>query len=186
MTSQNIQLAYKEITSLIELLDENCDDKNEICLIEPITEKMNKAYKQIENAMSSAEFSSLLVAKAQRKVKCDSNEKNQNENLFPSNYDDKTIVMVDKDPVIEDEVFEEYIREEYLKPLIEASDAGIIDDFKLDKLLKKNFMSELKEALVDKQKSMTERELQALKRMYEKIKKDSSLSKARQGNYLIF
>ncbi|XP_023248296.1 histone-lysine N-methyltransferase SETD1B-like [Copidosoma floridanum] len=169
ITSHRIQLAYKEIFNILELLDANSDDKDEDNLIELITAKMNEAYKQLENARCSAEFSSLLIVKTQKKAV--TTPETENENLFSVSQDKRTVVMVNDMPVIEDEVFEEYIREAYLKPLMEGGN-GIIDEYRLDKLLKKNFMSELKEALVDKQKSMMERELRALTRMYEKMKRD--------------
>lgn len=173
LTSQRIQLAYKEVASILEYLDLHSEkDEDDLQLAESITEKINEAYKQIESARSFAEFSSLLIAKAQHKPG-NVSDKNENENLFPTNFDNRKIIMIDKDPEIEDEVFEEYIKEEYLKPLYENSDQSVIQNFRLDKLLEKNFMSELKDALIEKQKSMTERELKALKRMYDKVQKDA-------------
>ncbi|XP_031777915.1 uncharacterized protein LOC100678565 isoform X1 [Nasonia vitripennis] len=173
LTSQRIQLAYKEVASILEYLDLHSEkDEDNLQLVESITEKMNEAYKQIENARSFAEFSSLLIAKAQHKPG-NVSDKNENENLFPTNFDNRKIILIDKEPEIEDEVFEEYIKEEYLKPLYENSDKSVIQNFRLDKLLEKNFMSELRDALIEKQKSMTERELKALKRMYDKVQKDA-------------
>lgn len=161
-------------------------EKNEDSLqfVETITEKMNEAYKQIKNAQSFAEFSSLLIAKAQRKPIEDRDTENQNENLFPITVSNNIVMSFDDELEIEDEVFEEYIKEEYLKPLYESSE-GIMESYKLDKLLKKNFMNELKEALIDKQKTMTERELKALKRMYEKMQNDSNLSNTDRGKFKI-
>lgn len=159
------------------------NDENSVEFIESITEKMNEAYKQIENARSFAEFSSLLIAKAQRKPVKDTELENDGENLFPPTENNKIIMSIDDELEIEDEVFEEYIKEEYLKPLYESSE-GAMESFKIDKLLKKNFMSELKDALIEKQKTMSERELKALKRMYNKIQKDSSFSKTEIGKYI--
>ena len=181
LTSQRIQSAFKEITKILECIDIHSEnDENNPQLVELITGRMNDAYKLIENARSFAEFTSLLIAKAQRKPLEDTGD---SENLFPNaeNNDAKKVIHLDKEPEIEDEVFEEYIREEYIKPLIESSE-GIMESFKLDKLLKKHFMSELKEALIEKQNSMNERELKALTRMYNKITKDSFINKIEPGN----
>ncbi|XP_011501806.1 PREDICTED: uncharacterized protein LOC105365359, partial [Ceratosolen solmsi marchali] len=173
LTSQKIQLAYKQITSILESIDfQDEKDHNNLELIESIMERMNEAYKQIENARNFAEFSSLLIAKIQHKP-INNLDTNESEPLLAMNTDEK-IVIINNDLEIEDEVFEEYIKEEYLKPLCENSDISILQNFKLDKLLAKNFMTELKEALTEKQKSMTERELKALKRMYNKILKLST------------
>lgn len=133
--------------------DEFKDDNR---LAEIVTEKINEAYKQIEMARSFAEFSSLLIAKVQHKNK--KLEDSHGEDLFPIEEKYKKIECIDKDPEIKDEVFEEYIKEEYLKPLREVYNNEVVKNFKLDKLLKKNFMSELKEALIEKQKLMNERE----------------------------
>jgi hypothetical protein len=142
---------------------------------------MNEVYKQIENARSFAEFSTLLITKVQHKS-VNNIQKLETESLFPVN-DNKKIVIMNKDLEIEDEVFEEYIKEEYLKPLYENTDMSIIQDFNLDKLLANNFMTELKEALIEKQKSMNERELKALKRMYDRVLKDSGINKIESGKY---
>lgn len=185
LTSLRIQLAYKEITSILECIDSQSEkDENNSKFVETITQKMNEAYKQIENAKNFAEFSCLLIAKAQRNQEANAEKDDDNENLFPSSNNIKTIMSTDEDLEIEDEVFEEYIREEYLKPLYENENGSVIESFKLDKLLKKNFMSELKEALIEKQKSMTERELRALKRMYEKVCKDTYLNKPELGKVI--
>lgn len=182
LTSQRIQSAYKEVASILESIDLHSEnDEDNPHLMGTITERMNEAYKQIETARSFAEFSSLLIAKAQRKPIDDSKREAGNESLFPVNGGDKTVVIIDRDPEIEDEVFEEYIKEEYLKPLYENSDESVAQNFRLDKLLEKNFMSELKEALIEKQKSMSERELKALGRMYDKISRDSGISVTEPG-----
>ncbi|XP_058794931.1 arp2/3 complex-activating protein rickA-like isoform X2 [Phymastichus coffea] len=178
LTSQKIQLAFREIMSTLETIDKFSEkNENDFDLAEIITEKMNEAYKQIENARSFAEFTSLLIAKAQHKPKKNLDEDLGKEDLFPVSNENKRVINLDDEPEIEDEVFEEYIKEEYLKPLYENKETSIIQDFKIDKLLKKNFMSELKEALIEKQRSMSERELKALKRMYNKIRKDSNIVK---------
>lgn len=157
--------------------------KDDVRLAEIVTEKINEAYKQIEMARSFAEFSSLLIAKVQHKNK--KLEDSNGDDLFTIEEKDKTIIRLDEDPEIQDEVFEEYIKEEYLKPLSEVYNNEVVKNFKLDKLLKKNFMSELKEALIEKHKLMNERELKALKRMYAKVR-DSQDSKLDNSKYLVF
>lgn len=135
-------------------------------MLEEMMQKMDEVYKQIDTARNFAEFSSLLITKLKYKnsktsyTKQDTRIQNVNENLP---------VIIDKEPVILDEVFEEYIKEEYLKPLYEEDQEILLQEYKLDKLLAKNFMSELKEALIDKHRTMSERESKALKRMYRNV-----------------
>ncbi|XP_023317835.1 uncharacterized protein LOC106656462 [Trichogramma pretiosum] len=177
LTSQRIQSAFQEISSILEYIDTHAEyDEDNTQLAEFATDKMNEAYKMIEQAKNFAEFSSLLIAKAQKKAVKDVEKEENNENLFPLENDNRRVVVIDDYPEIQDEVFEEYIREEYIRPLIESSE-GIMESFKLDKLLKKNFMSELKEVLIEKQRTMKERELKALKRMYNKVRRDSCASR---------
>ncbi|XP_076231563.1 uncharacterized protein LOC143177508 isoform X2 [Calliopsis andreniformis] len=84
-------------------------------------------------------------------------------------------IVHDSQPEIMDEVFEEYIKEEYLKPLGEEDNEIALYNYKKDKSLFKNFMAELKDVLVDKQKSMSERESKALERMRKNITNESTL-----------
>lgn len=170
----------------MEVIDSHIgDNEDDQKLVETVSKNMSEAYKQIENAKSFAEFSTLLIAKTQCKTTNKVETDNENENLFPNVNDNKAIVLIDRDREIEDEVFEEYIKEEYLKPLYENSD-GALEEYRLDKLLAKNFMTELKEALIEKQKSMSMREFRALKRMYEKVRRESFMNKTESGNYEIF
>lgn len=133
-------------------------------------QRLDRAFKEIDIAKSLTEFVVLLMARSGlHKSKDD-----------PSVINDITIdqnpnlpVIIDSDPEILDEVFEEYIKDDYLESLHEETDKYSLEQQKLDKLLVKNFMSELKEALVDKHKSMSERESKALQRIYKNISKDS-------------
>nr|XP_050851883.1 uncharacterized protein LOC127064609 isoform X5 [Vespula vulgaris] len=167
LTSNKIQQAYERIISMINDIDTCTDDtstNNE--MIEKMTQKMDEMYKQIDTARNFAEFSSLLITKIKYKnskmsyTKQDTKIQNVNENLP---------VIIDTEPEILDEVFEEYIKEEYLKPLYEEDEEILLQEYKLDKLLAKNFMSELKEALIDKHRTMSERESKALQRMYRNV-----------------
>ncbi|XP_046821775.1 uncharacterized protein LOC124425465 [Vespa crabro] len=167
LTSNKIQQAYDRIISMINDIDTCTDDtstNNE--MLEKMMEKMDEVYKQIDVARNFAEFSSLLITKIKYKnsktsyTKQDIRIQNVNENLP---------VIIDTEPEILDEVFEEYIKEEYLKPLYEEDQEILLQEYKLDKLLAKNFMSELKEALIDKHKTMSEREFKALQRMYKNV-----------------
>ncbi|KAL2712536.1 uncharacterized protein V1478_018059 [Vespula squamosa] len=167
LTSNKIQQAYDRIISMINDIDTCTDDTstNEE-MLEKIIKKMDEMYKQIDTARNFAEFSSLLITKIKYKnsktsyTKQDTKIQNVNENLP---------VIIDTEPEILDEVFEEYIKEEYLKPLYQEDEEILLQEYKLDKLLAKNFMSELKEALIDKHRTMSERESKALQRMYRNV-----------------
>lgn len=146
------------------------DIDNEISEI--LMQKIDKAFKEMNTAKSLAEFIVLLMTK--------SGSNNQGDDRAVS--DSTTIdqnpdlpVIIDSDPEILDEVFEEYIKEEYSKSLCEEAGEYPLKQYKLDKLLAKNFMSELKEVLVDKHKSMSERESKALQRIYKNIAKSSTM-----------
>ncbi|KAI4504383.1 hypothetical protein M0802_000854 [Mischocyttarus mexicanus] len=167
LTLNKIQQAYDQIISMINDIDICTDDSsinNE--MLERTMEKMNEAYKQIDGARNFAEFSSLLITKAKYKNSKISYTK---EDIKIENVNDNLPVIIDREPEILDEVFEEYIKEEYLKPLYEEDQEILLQEYKLDKLLAKNFMSELKEALIDKHKTMSERESKALQRMYKNV-----------------
>ena len=144
LTSHRLQLAFNEITSILDTIDlyPSDESKNEH-LLETISEKMNEAYKQIETAKSFSEFSSLLIAKVQNKP---TQKMEKNEDLFPNADKSCKVINIDEEFEIEDEVFEEYIREEYLKPLSEDYKKEFCQNFKINTILKKNFMSELKQA----------------------------------------
>ncbi|XP_014604022.1 PREDICTED: uncharacterized protein LOC106786775 [Polistes canadensis] len=167
LTLNKIQQAYDQIISMINDIDICTDDtsiNNE--MLERMMEKMNEAYKQIDGARNFAEFSSLLITKAKYK---NSKMSYTKEDIKIENVSDNLPVIIDREPEILDEVFEEYIKEEYLKPLYEEDQEILLQEYKLDKLLAKNFMSELKEALIDKHKTMSERESKALQRMYKNV-----------------
>ncbi|XP_012277570.1 uncharacterized protein LOC105698147 isoform X2 [Orussus abietinus] len=173
LTLQKIQLTYQGLASILENIDiyseTNINDKE---LTEIIMKKLNEVCKEMDTARNFTEFSSLLLAKMQH---TQSKEIHNEENLF-----DKSIAVselptfYDAEPEVIDEVFEEYINEEYLKPLYQDSEFSSLN-YKLDKLLAKNLMSELKEVLVEKHREMSERESKALQRMYNSISKKSSL-----------
>ncbi|KAJ8665210.1 hypothetical protein QAD02_006872 [Eretmocerus hayati] len=181
LASQKIQSAYQEITSIIEYIEscgEEIDDDQEV--VDTIAEKMNQAYKQVKNAQSFAEFSHLLITKLQKQYLKVTEIESLNKDLFPVSTMNRIVIDLNKEPEIEDEVFEEYIREEYLKPILQHSDVND-QELKLDELLVKNFMSELKEVLIEKQKTMNEREMKALRRMYHQIKEDHTESSCNSG-----
>lgn len=148
----------------IDICTDDISINNE--MLERMMEKMNEAYKQIDGARNFAEFSSLLITKAKYK---NSKMSYTKEDIKIENVSDNLPVIIDREPEILDEVFEEYIKEEYLKPLYEEDQEILLQEYKLDKLLAKNFMSELKEALIDKHKTMSERESKALQRMYKNV-----------------
>jgi len=171
LASYKLQLAYNQVFSTFKDIDDcikqdiGIDNKT----ADTLMQKLDKAFREIDTAKSLAEFVVLLMARSgfndlrSSQPVADDIAINQNSDLP---------VIIDSDPQIFDEVFEEYIKEEYLKPLDEDTDEYSLEQQKLDKLLAKNFMSELKEALVDKQKSMSERESRALQRIYKTVLKD--------------
>lgn len=146
--------------------NDNADDG----FIEKISEKMEEAYKNIENARNFAEFSSLLIAKHQY-IDSKGNQALENSKPLTDKLDEQTELPLigDRDLDIVDEVFEEYIKEIYLKPLCEEGDELTVGSLRFDKLLANNLMKELRLALIEKKKTMRERESKALQRMYQKI-----------------
>ena len=165
MASYKLQLAYNQVFSTFKDIDDciNQDIGIDNETADTLMQKLDKAFKEINMAKNLAEFVVLLMARSgisdlrSNQPVIDDTTINQNPDLP---------VIIDSDPQILDEVFEEYIKEEYLKSLDEDTDEYSLEQQKLDKLLAKNFMSELKEALVDKRKSMSERESRALQRIY--------------------
>lgn len=172
LASYKLQLAYNQVFSIFKDIDDCISQETGIDnkTTEILMQRLNRAFKEIDIAKSLTEFVVLLMARSGfRKSKNDSSVINditidQNPNLP---------IIIDSDPEILDEVFEEYIKDDYLESLHEETDKYSLEQQKLDKFLVKNFMSELKEALVDKHKSMSERESKALQRIYKKISKDS-------------
>ncbi|CAD1468765.1 unnamed protein product, partial [Heterotrigona itama] len=167
LASNKLQLAYSHMLSILQDIDndiiENLTGKD---CTEDTMQKLSAAQKCVETAKDFIEFSSLFLVKSRiNHSAIDHLEMN-----IPSSDADSNIrVVTDSGPEIMDEVFEEYIKEEYLKPLSEEADEISLYYQKRDKTLFKNFMAELKDALVDKKKSMSERESRALERMYKAI-----------------
>lgn len=181
MASYKLQVAYNQVFSTFKDIDDyiNQDTNIDNEIADTLIQKLDRAFKEINTAKSLAEFVILLMARSgfsdvrNNQSAVDDTTINQNPDLP---------VIIDSDPQILDEVFEEYIKEEYLKPLNEDTDEYLLEQQKLDKLLVKNFMSELKEALVDKHRSMSERESKALKRIYKNVLKDPTSSTEDNGN----
>lgn len=178
LTSYKLQTAYKVLLSTLEEIDSRSDENSSEDFSETIMQNLNEVYKQIDTARSFTEFSSLLVAKLQHEQ---SKRQFIQEKDFISENKNALPIVLDSEPQIVDEVFEEYIKEEYLKPLYEDGDESFVQNYKFDKLLAKNFMSELKDALLDKHKSMSERESKALQRMYKNVTQEISF---KQGDNL--
>ncbi|KAM0732851.1 hypothetical protein ACS0PU_001012 [Formica fusca] len=172
LASYKLQLAYNQMFSIFKDIDDCISQEIGIDseTTEILMQKLDRAFKEIGIAKSLTEFVVLLMAKSgfhkPRDAQSVTNDTMINQN--PS-----LPVIMDSDPEILDEVFEEYIKDDYPEPLHEETDEYLLEQRKLDKLLVKNFMSELKEALVDKHKSMSERESKALQRIYKNISKNS-------------
>lgn len=172
LASNKLQLAYSHIFSILQDIDNNVIENvtNEGCM-ENTMQKLTAAQKSIDTAKDFIEFSSLFLVKSQNSgstINC------LKTNIPMLNANSNIHIVTDSEPEIMDEVFEEYIREEYLKPLSEEADEISLYSSKRDKTLFKNFMVELKDALADKKKSMSERESKALERMYKAITKTST------------
>ncbi|TGZ45911.1 uncharacterized protein [Temnothorax longispinosus] len=175
LASYKLQLAYNQVFSTFKNIEDciNQDISIDNETADMLMQKLDKAFKEIGTAKSLAEFVVLLMARSRfsdlkgSQPVTDDTTINQNSDLP---------VIIDSDPQILDEVFEEYIKEEYLKPLDEDTDECLLEQRKLDKLLAKNFMIELKEALIDKHKSMSEREAKALQRIYKNVLSDPASS----------
>lgn len=173
LASYKLQLAYNQMFSIFKDIDDcisreiGIDDET----TEILMQKLDRAFKEIDIAKSLMEFVVLLIARSGFRKPRDNRSVTNDTTI---DQDPNLPVIIDSDPQILDEVFEEYIKDDYLEPLREETDEYTLEQRKLDKLLVKNFMSELKEALVDKHKSMSERESKALQRIYKNISKDSA------------
>ncbi|XP_011692466.1 PREDICTED: uncharacterized protein LOC105452772 [Wasmannia auropunctata] len=175
LASYKLQLAYNQVFSTFKDIDDCINQDNGIDneTADTLMQKLDKAFKEIDTAKSLAEFVVLLMARSRfsdlrnSQSVTDDATINENPNLP---------VIIDSDPQILDEVFEEYIKEEYSKSLDDDTDEYSLEQRKLDKLLAKNFMSELKEALVDKRKSMSEREFRALQRICKNVSREPASS----------
>ncbi|KOC68441.1 hypothetical protein WH47_10681, partial [Habropoda laboriosa] len=172
LASNKLQLAYSHILSVLQDIDneiiENMTNEDSV---ENTMQRLNVAQKCVGSAKDFIEFSSLFLVKIPINTSAD----NRLETTIPmSDAEPNVRIISDSEPVIMDEVFEEYIKEEYLKPLREEANEISLYNYKRDKALFKNFLTELKDALVDKQKSMSEREAMALQRMYKTIVKETT------------
>lgn len=172
LASNKLQLAYSYVLSILQDIDndviENVTNED---YMEKTMQKLTAAQTSIETAKDFIEFSNLFLVKLQNNdITVNHLKTNIPVSVANSNIHIRSII--DSEPEILDEVFEEYIKEEYLKPLNEETDEISLYNYKRDKALFKNFMSELKDALIDKKKSMSERESKALQRMY-KIKENT-------------
>ncbi|XP_015523236.2 uncharacterized protein LOC107226824 isoform X1 [Neodiprion lecontei] len=175
LTSHKMQHAYNKLTSIMEDIENHLDrGTNESELLEALQIKLDDVYRDAVKARDLAELSTLIVVRM--------NQKNYNQekgNDIMCDVSSGTLrsdvpIVKDTDPEIMDEVFEEYIRENYSDALVNCN----MDDYlekcsKLDKMLSSNLMSELKEALIEKQKDTRERELRAMERMGYKIPNES-------------
>ncbi|XP_012525498.1 uncharacterized protein LOC105830594 [Monomorium pharaonis] len=175
LASYKLQVAYNQFFSIFKDIDDciNQDMSMDHKIANTLMQKLDEAFKEIDTAKSLAEFVVLLMARS----KFNDARNNQfvvDDTMINQNTD--LPVIIDSDPQILDEVFEEYIKEEYLKPSDEDTNEYLLEQQKLDKFLKKNFMRELKEALIDKHRSMSERESKALKRIYKNISTDPTLN----------
>ncbi|KOX68902.1 hypothetical protein WN51_06822 [Melipona quadrifasciata] len=167
LASNKLQLAYSHMLSILQDIDNDVIEKitGKDCT-ENTMQKLSAAQKCVETAKDFIEFSSLFLVKSRiNHSAIDRLEMN----IPMLDADSNVRVVTDSEPEIMDEVFEEYIKEEYLKPLNEEADEISLYYQKRDKTLFKNFMAELKDALIDKKKSMSERESRALERMYKAI-----------------
>ncbi|XP_051171458.1 uncharacterized protein LOC127288196 isoform X2 [Leptopilina boulardi] len=179
LTAYKLQIAYKVLLSTLEEIDSHSNENSNDDFSEIIMQNLNEVYKQIDTAKSFTEFSSLLVAKVQHEQS--KSQIVQEMNIISNSEKIELPIILDSEPQIFDEVFEEYIKEEYLKPLYEDGDESVVQNYKFDKLLAKNFMSELKDALLEKHNSMSERESKALQRMYRNVTQEIS---SKQGDNL--
>ncbi|XP_076294531.1 uncharacterized protein LOC143215845 [Lasioglossum baleicum] len=164
LATNKLQLAYGNVLSILRDIDNN--------VVENIAEKdavvntlhrLNQAQKDIEAAKDFIEFSSLHLLKTQSR---DHTENHVVKDILTPKVDADIPIITDSEPLIMDEVFEEYIKAEYLKSLNDESNEIPLYNYKWDKALSKNFVTELKDVLVEKHKCMSERELKALQRMY--------------------
>ncbi|XP_053593748.1 uncharacterized protein LOC103576594 [Microplitis demolitor] len=168
LLSRKIQSAYSNVSSIIDDIDDCPDFEESDEFLKHLMEKMNDVYKEIDTARNFAEFNRLLIGKFLNSQAAKPPEDEEAQYLVPRNKE--LPVVFDEDPQIIDEVFEEYIKEEYLKPLYQDNDVDSLERAKLDKLLAKNFMSELKEVLIDRYQSMSKREARALMKYRKNLK----------------
>ncbi|XP_046745722.1 uncharacterized protein LOC124410987 [Diprion similis] len=167
LTSHKMQHAYNKLTSVMEDIENHLDrGTNESELLEALQIKLDDVYKDAVKAKDLAELSMLIVARMNQK---NYNRKTGNDEMCDvssGTLRSDIPIVKDTDPEIMDEVFEEYIRENHSDALINSNmDDYLERSYKLDKMLSSNLMSELKGALIEKQKDTRERELRAMERM---------------------
>ncbi|XP_011632453.1 uncharacterized protein LOC105424102 [Pogonomyrmex barbatus] len=181
LASYKLQLAYNQIFSIFKNIDDCINQENAIDneTADTLMQKLDKAFKEIYTAKNLAEFVVMLIARSRFN---DLRSSQSTADSIAINENSDLPIIIDSDPEILDEVFEEYIKEEYLNPSDETMDEYSLEQKKLDKLLAKSFMSELKEALVDKHKSMSERESRALQRLHKDISKNLASSMEDNAN----
>ncbi|EFN75546.1 hypothetical protein EAI_07989 [Harpegnathos saltator] len=175
LASHKLQLVYNEMFSIFKNIDDCINQENDINseTAELLMQKLDKASKEFIITKTLAEFIILLIARS------GFNNLKGNQSVINNvkiNENSTLPIISNSDPEILDEVFEEYIKEEYLRPLHEEDDEYSLEQYTLNNFLMKNFMSELKEALVDKRKSMSERETRALQRIYKNVSENTTLN----------
>ena len=173
LASNKLEIAYGHVSSILQDIDNNIDENiSDEDSVEEKMQRLSAAQKDIANAKDFIEFSTLFLLKSRI---TDYVGNHSAMNMLTSAASSDLPVIYDSEPEILDEVFEEYIKDEYLKPLSDDSDEIELFNCKKDRALFKNFMAELKDALVDKQKSVAERELKALQRMRGYLANESAL-----------
>ena len=178
LLSRKIKTIYDITESIIVDIEKRGNlDESDDNFDANLATKAAELYTQIDNARNFAELNKLLLAIVQRSRRSDENSLTELSPLL-TEIEEVSRIVRDSEPQIIDEVFEEYITGEYLKPLYDENQQNGeelgMENAKFDKLLAKNFMSELKEALIDKYKSMSERESKALLRKYQTNCRDGS------------
>ncbi|XP_015119058.1 uncharacterized protein LOC107042506 [Diachasma alloeum] len=157
LLSRKLQTAYSTVSSILEDIENSPRAGADV---DSLVSMMNEAYKQVDTARDFAEFNILVMKKLQN---CGGSHQVPHDEPEESMEREKLPVIFDADPQVMDECFEEYIREEYLRPLCEDDDISV-ERAKMDELLERNFMRELKGVLVVKYRNMSEREARALLR----------------------
>lgn len=170
LTSNKMEKSHETIASTLEDIENHLDrGTDEPELVGRLKTRLNEVCTDVEKIKDLAQLSALIIYKMEQDLGGDrrAEEKGVGDNRPRESFQRDLPIVRDSEPEINDEVFEEYIRERYSEALnSQDGDDGCLDtSIKLDKLLSKNLMSELKEALVDKQKDTKERESRALKRM---------------------
>lgn len=167
LLSKELQSAYDSVGLILEDIDNRLSSQDDDKLVESIKQKINEAHSKIVTARNYSEFNTLFINKFKNTLVPENIQQLDNSKLEEDDEEDKMInIKFDEDPDIMDEVFEEYIKEEYLKPLYDNDDDDDIsvERAKLDKLLEQNFMTELKDVLIDKFRAMSDREAKAVLR----------------------